>query len=238
MQKIFSISCNTQNSLQLQKPLQDTKGTRELSAAREGERFPILMTEVGEQSQGSGRMQLPSQPQPHGAPLQARSPDPPTWGGQGQHAAPAPGAGMGRQEAIHGSPRLTAPKPLERSCCLRQGAAAQTRWGEARRQGKAGPSKTSSQDQEQGDSVLLGGLFLCPSQQLWKIREERTGNGSAGLLTCIQALQQPLLFPESKRQIVKGRARTCLPHCNVHKKQGGAQCAAPDPSAGPCPQQD
>lgn len=71
-------------------------------------------------------------------------------------------------------------------------------------------------------------------------RSGRKGrNGSTGLLTCIQALPQPLLFPESKREIVKGRARTRLPHCNVHKKQGGARCAAaPDPSAGPCTQQD
>lgn len=55
---------------------------------------------------------------------------------------------MGCQEAIHGSPCLTASKPLERSHCFQQDAAAWMKWGEARRQGKAEPSKTSSQKQE------------------------------------------------------------------------------------------
>lgn len=115
---------------------------------------------VSKATLGLGRMELPSQPRPHRAPLQTQSPDPHTWGGRGQHAAPAPGVGMGCQEAIHGSPCLTALKLSERSHCLRQDAAAWMNSGKARRQGKAGPSKTSSQDQEQGHAVLLEGFFL------------------------------------------------------------------------------
>lgn len=184
----------------------------------------------------SGRMELPSQPQPHGAPLQTQSPVQPTWGERGQHAAPAPGVGTGCQEAIHGSPCLIAPKPLGRSHCLQQDAAARKKWGEARRQCKAGPSKTSSQDQEHGHAVL-GGLFLWSKLAALEDQGGKDWEWQRRA-SDLQSLLQPLLFPESKRQIVKGRVRTRLPHCNVHKKQGGAQCATPEPSAGPCPQQD
>lgn len=107
---------------------------------------------------------------------------------------------------------------------------------------RLGPAKPAARTKSR-DTLSWEDSSCGLNRQLWKIREERLGMAAAGLLTCIQAsdlqpLLQPLLFPGSKRQIVKGRARTRLPHCNVHKKQGGAQCAAPEPSAGPCPQQD
>lgn len=84
---------------------------------------------------------------------------------------------MGCQEAIHGSSCLIASKPLGRSHCLQQDAAAQKKWGEARRQGKAGPSKTSSQDQEQGHAVL-GGLFLWSKLAALEDQGGKAGNGS------------------------------------------------------------
>lgn len=165
MQKTFSISSNTQNSLQLQTPLQARPkrhwlavSTRALYQSRV-EDFQFLQQQWMSKAKAQGGWSCPASPSPTGLPSKP-STDPHTWGGRGQHAAPAPRVGMGCQEAIHGSPCLTAPKLSERSRCLWQDAAAWMNSGKARRQGKAGPSKTSSQNQEQGHAVLLGGFFL------------------------------------------------------------------------------
>lgn len=79
-----------------------------------------------------------------------------------------------------------------------------------------------------------------PNWQLQKeIRAERMGDGSAELLACTQALLQPLLFPESKRQTIKKRVRgTCPTVMYTGRKEGLRSIAAPDPSDGPFPQRD
>lgn len=58
-------------------------------------------------------------------------------------------------------------------------------------------------------------------------------NSKAGLLACIQAALQPLLFPRKERQtVVKRRERANITNCNVHRKKGGAhKWVTPGPSA-------
>lgn len=64
-------------------------------------------------------------------------------------------------------------------------------------------------------------------------RGGRMRNSKAGLLACIQAALQPLLFPKSERQtVVKRRERAHITNCNVHRKKGGAhRWVTPGPSA-------
>lgn len=79
--------------------------------------------------------------------------------------SPSSTSGAGTWRGRAWLPRLSSllgPGPSEKSCCLRQGAAAQPRRGEARWRGRAGPSKTTSRGQEQGDAALLGGAFPQP----------------------------------------------------------------------------
>ena len=184
----------------------------------------------------------PASPSPTGLTLHTQSPDPRTWRGRGCRAAPAPGAGPGHGKAMHGCPTTPAcSPPAPRKGPAASGRVLQPGRDGERREGKAGLGLAKPAARTRSGETLpsWGDRSHGPSQQLRKeIREERTRNGSTGLLTHIQALLQPLLFPESKRQIVR-RARTRLPHCNVHKKKGGAQKrAASDPSASPFPQRD
>lgn len=184
----------------------------------------------------------PASPSPTRLPLRTQSPNPHTWGWWGWHTAPAPGVGLGCGEAVHGHPACPACLLLApRKGPAASGTGLQPSQDKEKRQGKAGlgPPTPAPGARSREAVCSWGDCSHTPSWQLQEeIREERMGNGSTGLLARIQALLQPLLFPESKRQIVKRRARTRLAHCNVHKKKGGAwNWAAPDPSAGPFPQQ-
>lgn len=204
------------------------------SLPEQSRRFPILTTAVDEQSQGSGRMELPSQPQPHGAPLQTQR-RPPYLGGGRAACSPSSKSGDGVPGGNSWLSLPDCPQALRKVLLPLAGCCSLDEFGKGKktRQGWA----QQNQQPEPGAGTRCPPERILPAVQAGSSgRSER--NGSTGLLTCIQALLQYLLFPESRRQIVKGRARTCLPHCNVHKKQGGARCAAPDPSAGPCPQQD
>lgn len=104
------------------------------------------------------------------------------------------------------SPSLLAPSPLERSCRLQQGAAAQPDGERQEVKAALGPAKPATRARSGETLPSWEDCSRGPSWQLQKeIREERTGNGTAGLLARIQALLQPLLFPDSKRRIVKRR---------------------------------
>lgn len=183
----------------------------------------------------------PASPSPSWLPLHTHSPDPCTWRWRGRHTAPAPGVGLGCGEAVHGRPAppvcsTPAPRkgPAASSTGLQPGRDRESREDKA----GLGPATPAPAARGREMTCSWGDCSQGPNWQLQEeIREERMRNGCAGLLARIQALLQPLLFPESKRQIVKRRARTRLPHCNVHKNKGGAwNHAAPDPSAGPFPQ--
>lgn len=128
----------------------------------QGSYFQFLPQQRVSEAKDQGGCQLPSQPQPHGAHPPHPEPRPTYLEGARVPRSPSSRSGAGARKGHAWLPHyssLLAPGPSERSCCLRQGAAAWPRWGEARRQGRAGPGKTSSQDQEWGDTALLGGPF-------------------------------------------------------------------------------